>query len=241
MNESQSSPDKQQRDRWKQQAAEHAVTFVESGMVVGLGAGSTAVFAVRHIGRLLHEGTLTNIVGIPCSTVVEAEARQLNIPLATLDDHDRIDVTIDGADEVDPQLNLIKGGGGALLREKMVAQASRRELIVIDADKLSQTIGTKWPVPVEIVHFGWRATVRAMEALGAQVTVRQGKDGQPFTTDQGNMIIDCAFGPIANPAALAAAIAQRAGVVEHGLFLGLATDLISAGTDGVRHITGNTK
>ena len=218
----------------KQQAAERAVAFVQSGMVLGLGAGSTAVFALRRLGQLLAEGVLRDIVGVPCSLQVEAEARQAGIPLTSLDDHPALDLTIDGADEVDPQLNLIKGGGGALLREKIVAQATRREMIVVDEGKLSPHLGVRWAVPVEVVPFAWRAQARFLEGLGARVVQRQ-RGGEAYRTDQGNFILDCAFGPILDPAALAQQLAERAGIVEHGLFLGLATDLIVAGRDGVQH------
>jgi len=234
------SEDAAQRTRWKQHAAEHAVTFVESGMVVGLGAGSTAVFATRRIAQLLADGQLHSIVGVACSSEIEAEARQLDIPLATPNEQPVIDLTIDGADEVDPQLDLIKGGGGALLREKIVASASRREIIVVDDGKLSAALGTHWAVPVEVVTWGWRAQARYLESIGAQVTLRTRGDGTPFTTDHGNFILDCAWGPIADPARLAAQLANRAGVVEHGLFLGLATDLIVAGPNGIRHVARGT-
>lgn len=223
------------RDELKRAAAERAVELVEPGMVVGLGHGSTAIHAVRRIGALLAAGELREIVGVPCSAFIEAEARRLGIPLTTLDECAQIDLTIDGADEVDPRLNLIKGGGGAMLREKMVAQASRREAIIVDESKLSLALGTNFAVPVEVVCFGWGATARFLGDLGAAVTLRRAVDGAPFTTDQGNLVLDCAFGPIADPAALAAALDRRAGIVEHGLFLGLATDLIVAGVDGVRH------
>ena len=220
----------------KQQAGWYAVDFVESGMVVGLGHGSTAIFAVRCIAQLLQESQLREVLGVPCSRQVEAEARRLRIPLTTLDEHPAIDLTIDGADEVDPDLNLIKGGGGALLREKIVAQASRREIIVVDESKLSPALGTHWPVPVEVVPFGWRAHSAYLESLGAQPTLRLNTDGTPFETDQGNLILDCRFGPIPDPAQLAARLNERAGIVEHGLFLGLATDVIVGGAAGIRHI-----
>jgi ribose 5-phosphate isomerase A len=219
----------------KQQAGERAVEFVRSGMVVGLGHGSTAIFALRRIAALLRTGQLRDILGVPCSTEVEAEARELDIPLTTLDEHPVIDLTIDGADEVDPDLNLIKGGGGALLREKMVAQASRREIIVVDETKCSPTLGTQWPVPVEVVRFGWQAQLVFLEWLGAQPTLRRNDDGRPFATDQGNLIVDCDFGPIDAPADVAARLNERAGVVEHGLFLGLATDVLVADAEGVHH------
>jgi ribose 5-phosphate isomerase A len=143
----------------KRQAAEQAVAFIEAGMVVGLGEGSTAIFAIRHIAALIESGKLTGILGVPCSSRVEATARELGIPLTTLDDRPLVDLTIDGADEVDPALNVIKGGGGALLREKMVAQATRREIIVVDEGKLSDRLGTQWALPIEVVEFGWGATV----------------------------------------------------------------------------------
>jgi len=222
--------------QWKRQAAERAAALVESGMVVGLGHGSTAAFAVRRIAELLQSGQLTDILGVPCSLQVEAEARRLAIPLTDLDEHPTIDLTIDGADEVDPHLNLIKGGGGALLREKLVAQASRREVIVVDGSKLSPALGTHWPVPVEVVPFGWRTQVAYLESLGARPVLRRAADGSPFTTDQGNLILDCHVGPIADPAALARRMEGRAGIVAHGLFLGLATDVIVAAADGIRHL-----
>lgn len=220
----------------KRQAGEAAAELVVSGMVVGLGHGSTAVFALRRIAQRLREGQLRDVLGIPCSSQVEAEACRLGIPLTTLDEHPVVDLTIDGADEVDPHLNLIKGGGGALLREKMVAQASRREVIVVDESKLSPALGTHWPVPVEVVSFGWRAQVIYLEALGARLVLRQGGDSTPVRTDQGNMILDCHFGPIADPARLSAQLKQRAGIVEHGLFVGLATEVIVAGSQGIRRL-----
>jgi len=220
----------------KRKAGERAVDFVESSMVVGLGHGSTAVFALRRIAQLLREGQLREIVGVPCSRQVEAEARKLGFPLTTLDEHPVIDLTIDGADEVDPRLNVIKGGGGALLREKIVAQASRREIIVVDESKLSRALGTRWPVPVEVVPFGWRTQSAYLESLGAQPMRRLDEDGTPFKTDQGNFILDSNFGPISDPDQLAARLNERAGIVEHGLFLELATDVIVAGGEGVRHL-----
>ncbi|MBN1876788.1 MAG: ribose-5-phosphate isomerase RpiA [Anaerolineae bacterium] len=224
----------------KQQAGEYAVQFVESGMVLGLGHGSTAIFAIRRIAHLLREGRLKDIVCVPCSLHVEANAQQLDIPLTTLDQHPEIDLTIDGADEVDPHLDVIKGGGGALLREKIVAQASRREIIVIDNSKLSAALGTLWAVPIEVVTFGWHAQVAYLEALGAEVRVRQSKDGALFKTDQRNMILDCTFGAIPDPHRLAAQLDQRAGIVDHGLFLDLVTDVIVAGETGIQHLKRQT-
>ena len=225
----------------KQQAAERAVEFVESGMVVGLGHGSTTAFAVHRIAQLLRDGQLQDILGVPCSCQVEGEARRLGIPLTTLDEHPIVDLTIDSADEVDPNLNLIKGGGGALLREKIVAQASRREIIAVDESKLSPALGTRWSVPVEVVPFGWRSQAAYLESLGAQPLLRRNSDGTPFKTDQGNLILDCHFEPIGDPAELAARMSKRAGIVEHGLFLGLATDVIVATSQGIRHIKRDQK
>jgi ribose 5-phosphate isomerase A len=222
--------------REKQQAADRAVAYVQSGMVVGLGAGSTAVLATRRIGQLLRQGRLRDIVGVPCSSAIEAEARALGIPI-TLEPPGAVDLTIDGADEVDPELNLIKGGGGALLHEKLVAQASLREVIIVDESKLSPALGTHWALPVEVIPFGWQWQRRFLESLGARISVRQVSDGTPFRTDQGNLILDCAFGPIRQPSELAARLDARTGIVEHGLFLGLATEVIVAGADGVRHLT----
>ncbi|MBN1179892.1 MAG: ribose-5-phosphate isomerase RpiA [Anaerolineae bacterium] len=225
------------RSAWKQQAAERAVDFVRPGMVVGLGHGSTTVFALRRIAALIQSGGLSDVLGIPCSSAVEAEAQQLGIPLTTLEAHPTIDVTIDGADEATLDLDLIKGGGGALLREKIVAQASRREVIVADVSKLVPKLGTHWPVPVEVAPFGWRTQVAYVASLGGDAVLRRAGDGAPFRTDQGNYVLDCRFGTLDDPQALAARLGARAGIVEHGLFLGLATDLIVADAEGVRHYT----
>ena len=221
----------------KRRAAEQAAALVESGMVVGLGFGSTAVYAVRRIAVRLAEGELQDILGIPTTRSVEAEASALGIPLTTLEAHPRIDLTLDGADEVDPRLDVIKGGGGALLREKIVAQASRRLIIVVDERKLSSRLGSRAALPVEVLPFGWSSQVAYLESLGAEVTRRSVPDGSPFATDQGNWILDCQFGPLQDPAALAAGLQARAGILEHGLFLGLATEVMVAGAGGVRLLT----
>lgn len=220
----------------KQAAAEHAAQFVESGMVIGLGYGSTAIWAVRHIAERLRLGELRDIVGIPCALKTEIEARELGIPLGTLETHPVIDVTIDGADEVDPALDLIKGGGGALLREKIVAQASRREIIIVDASKMVPRLGTHWALPIEVIPFGYGSQIRFLESLGAEVQIRQKGEGVPFQTDQHNLILDCRFGPIPDAHALAEKIKHRTGIVEHGLFIGLATDVIIADANGIQHI-----
>jgi ribose 5-phosphate isomerase A len=220
----------------KRLAAQRAVDFVASGMVVGLGHGSTTIFALRRIAELLHEGALHDVLGVPTSKRVEQDARELGIPLTTLNEHPVIDLTIDGADEVDDDLNLIKGGGGALLREKIVAQASRREIIVVDQTKLSPRLGIQWSLPVEVIPFGWRSQAAYLESLGAEISLRRSGDGSPFHTDQGNLILDCDFGPISEPAELAARLDGRAGIVEHGLFLGLASDVIVGTGEGPRHL-----
>ncbi len=228
--------DAEVRTQYKQQAAERAVDFVEPGMLVGLGSGSTAVFAVRRLAELLYEGKLEHILGFATSKAVSKEAQKLGIPMMAEEMERAVDLTIDGADEVDPDLNLIKGGGGALLREKIVAQNSRRVVIVCDDSKLSPRLGTSRAVPVEVLSFGWRSQLRYIESLGARVAVRQSGSGSPFVTDSGNMILDCNFGPIASPAELAVSLSARAGIVEHGLFLSLATDVIISGREGVRHL-----
>ncbi len=223
-------------EAYKEAAAQKAVEFVESGMIVGLGFGSTAIYAVREIARKFSAGELDGILGVPTALSVEHEALKLGIPLTTLDDNPKVDLTIDGADEVDPQLDLIKGGGGALLREKIVAQASQREIIVVDESKLSDHLGTKFALPVEVNQFGWAPEAAYLETLGASVELRRTEDGDPYATDQGNWIIDAEFSSIRDPRALSDQLDRRAGVAAHGLFLGLATDLIIGGTDGVRHV-----
>jgi len=223
---------------YKRDAADRAVAdFVRSGMVVGLGTGSTAIFATRRIGALLADATLTDIVGVPTAIATGDEARRVGVPLLGDDVPWEIDVTIDGADEVDPELNLIKGGGGALLREKLVAQASAQEIIVVDESKRSPCLGTRFALPVEVVGFGLATTRRAIERLGARVEVRRGADGEAVITDQGNAILDCQFGPIAAADALASALAAHAGVVEHGLFLGITNVLVVSGAAGVEVIS----
>ena len=222
----------------KRQAAERAVTLIETGMVVGLGTGSTAVHATRAVGRLLQEGKLQNIVAIPTSDETAREAKSLHIPLVSFDTHPLIDITIDGADEADPNLDVIKGLGGALLREKIVAVVSKRFVIVADHTKRVTQLGSKAPVPVEVIPFAERPVADYLKSLGARVEKRMEEDGKrPFRTDENNIILDCYLGPIANPRQLAAAIRQQPGVVEHGLFLGLATDVILATPDGVEHLT----
>jgi ribose 5-phosphate isomerase A len=225
------------RDELKQAAGERAVEWIESGMVVGLGTGSTTVFAIRRLGELIGSGQLAEIVGIPTSRESEELATEVGIPLTTLADHPTIDLTIDGADEVDPAWNIIKGGGGALLREKVVAQASLREVIVVDDGKLVEQLGSTRALPVEVLQFAWKPEEEYLTDLGAEATVRRTATGDVFVTDEGNWIFDCTFSGIADPERLAAQLSRRAGVVEHGLFLGLATDLVVASAQGVEHRT----
>jgi ribose 5-phosphate isomerase A len=205
-------------------------------MAVGLGTGSTAIYAVRYIGELLRTGMLNDIVAFATSQVTWDEALRLNIPMLSEDLPRALDVTIDGADEVDPLLNLIKGGGGALLREKLVAQNTAREIIVVDESKLSPRLGTHHVLPVEVLPFGWRSAAGYLEGLGARYVVRHAADGEEYRTDQGNMILDCDFGPIASPAQLADQLNRRAGIVEHGLFVGLTHLVVVSGSSGIREM-----
>jgi len=221
---------------YKQQAAQRAVNYVKNDMVIGLGHGSTAHFALLEIAKRIREGRLKNIRVVPCSLEVERQAQQRGIPLTTLNEHPSLDLTIDGADEIDPHLNLIKGGGGALLREKIVAQASRREIIIADVSKLSPQLGTHRALPVEVIPFGLRPEIQFIESLGARVTLRKNADGTLFKTDQGNYILDCHFGPMKDPATIAHLLEKRAAVVEHGLFIGIASDVIMAGPDGIQNL-----
>jgi ribose 5-phosphate isomerase A len=224
--------------RLKRLAAEKAVELVTDGMVLGLGTGSTAALAVDAIGVRVAAGL--KVAGIPTSEVTAAQSLRLGIPLTDFGTHDVVDLTIDGADAVDlDDLTLIKGLGGALLREKIVAGASRRMAVIIDETKLQGTIGSRTPVPVETVRFGWQATERHLRGLGARPKLRLGKDALPFVTDGGNFILDCDFGPITEAAKLQAALKGLVGVVETGLFIGLATDVIIARADGIEIVRKN--
>ncbi|MEN6466061.1 MAG: ribose-5-phosphate isomerase RpiA [Syntrophaceae bacterium] len=222
----------------KELAASFAVDFVTSGMSVGLGSGSTALFALKRIARLLAAGELEDIRCVPSSAIIEQAALKLAIPLVSLEEYPALDITIDGADEVDHELNLIKGGGGALLREKILAQASRREMIVVHEAKLSPVLGSRKPVPVEVLPFGWKTQSDFLESLGAEVKLRSERPGV-FRTDQGNYILDCRFGPLTDRDGLVRELESRAGIIEHGIWTGLATDVIVAGRRGVRHLRRN--
>jgi ribose 5-phosphate isomerase A len=225
-------------DDLKQQAAEKAVEFIESGMIVGLGTGSTAGHAIRAIEARLRDGRLQAIFGVPTSRTTQRLAEASNIPLTTLAEHPIVDLTLDGADEIDPKLDLIKGLGGALLHEKIVAMASKQVIIMGDHTKHVGQLGSRAPVPVEVIAFAQGPATVYLESLGARVVQRMDaespeKERRPFTTDEGNIILDCYFGPIADPPSLAQAIRAQPGVVEHGLFLGIATMAITAAPAGI--------
>ncbi|KAK9735298.1 hypothetical protein RND81_04G197100 [Saponaria officinalis] len=226
------------QDQLKQLAAVKAVDSVKSGMVLGLGTGSTAAFAVARIGELLSTGQLTNIIGIPTSKRTQEQAASLGIPLSVLDDHPRIDLAIDGADEVDPDLNLVKGRGGALLREKMVEAASDKFIVVVDDTKLVDGLGgSKLAMPVEVVQFCWKYNLKRLQEifkeLGCEAKLRL-EGEKPYVTDNSNYIVDLYFPtPIKDAEAAGREISALEGVVEHGLFLGMATEVIIAGKTGV--------
>jgi ribose 5-phosphate isomerase A len=209
-------------------AARRAVDLVQGGMILGLGSGATARAAVREIGRRLADGRLSDITGIPTSNATRELAREVGIPLGDLSHYPWIDLTIDGADEVAPDGDLLKGLGGALLREKIVAAQSRRLVIAVEPAKLVQRLGERAPLPVEVVPFGWSTQLEFLRRLGAQPALRTGPGvDAPYRSDEGHYIIDARFpGGIDDPRAVAAALAGRAGVVETGLFLGMAPQVV---------------
>ncbi|MET1028876.1 MAG: ribose-5-phosphate isomerase RpiA [Dongiaceae bacterium] len=230
-----SAPADTDRDALKRAAAEAAVELVEDGMIVGLGTGSTAAFAVDALARRHRQGL--RFLGIPTSEQTGARAKEAGIPLTSFAAHRQIDLTIDGADEVERgTLNLIKGLGGALLREKIVAVASRRLAIIVDGAKLVDQLGTHAPVPVEVIAFGLEATQASLERLGASARLRLTPAGVPFVTDSGNRILDCSFGPIADPARLEERIGRVIGVVENGLFISRADPVFVADAAGVHRL-----
>ncbi|MET0640693.1 MAG: ribose-5-phosphate isomerase RpiA [Hyphomicrobium sp.] len=228
-------------DDWKRQAAEQALAYVEDGMKLGLGTGSTAAKFVELLGAKVRSGL--KIICVPTSEATRAQAAALSIPLTTLDDTPSLDLTIDGADEIDEELRLIKGGGGALLREKIVAVASDRLVIIADNSKRVDILG-KFPLPLEVVPFGLAATQNLIAKLAADsgcegdIRLRPGTNGKPFVTDNGNLILDCAFGAIDDPEALEDALKLVPGLVESGLFLGIADVGIIAGPKGVEVLSG---
>jgi ribose 5-phosphate isomerase A len=226
-------------DDWKRAAAAKALEYVEPGMKIGLGTGSTAAHFVDLLGAKVKAGL--DVVCVPTSEATAVQARALGIPLTTLDDEPVLDLTVDGADEIDGDLRLVKGGGGALLREKIVAVSSDRLIIIADASKRVKAMGA-FPIPVEVVRFGLGSTRQMIEALAGDIgcegaiTLRTGADGQPFITDSGNVILDCAFGPLGDPEMLDDVLRAIPGVVENGLFIGICDTAILAGPDGVEVI-----
>ncbi len=217
-------------DLEKAAAARASLRFVRDGMTLGLGTGSTAAHVVRFLGEQVRAGL--KIRGIPTSVHTGELAASLGIPLTTLDECQEIDVDIDGADEFDPQLNLIKGGGGALLREKIIASASRQVVIIADSSKQVAVLG-KFPLPVEVIPFAQPLMAKRIAALGATVKVRKDAKGNTFITDEGHHILDCSFGRIPDPPALARKLSDMPGVVEHGLFIGLARVVLCAKGENV--------
>ena len=212
-------------DQEKEAAARASLQFVKDGQVVGLGTGSTAAYFIKLLGEKVKNGL--QVRGIPTSDRSRELAESLGIPLTTLDECQEIAVTVDGADEVDPQLRLIKGGGGAMLREKIVASATKQLVIVADATKQVPVLG-KFPLPVEVIQFAQALVAKRITALGAQVSVRTNADGTPYVTDERNHILDCRFGQIADADTLARQLSEMPGVVEHGLFIGMASVVIFA-------------
>ncbi|CAL0311262.1 unnamed protein product [Lupinus luteus] len=228
------------QDDLKKLAADKAVDYVKSGMVLGLGTGSTAAFVVAKLGSLIASGHLTNIIGVPTSKRTEEQARSLGIPLSVLDDNPRLDLAIDGADEVDPNLDLVKGRGGALLREKMVEAASEKFVVVVDDTKLVSGLGgSGLAMPVEVVQFCWKYNLVRLGELfkeeGVDAKLRIDENGKPYVTDNSNFIVDLYFKtPIKDGFGAGKEISKLEGVVEHGLFLNMATSVIIAAKDGVQ-------
>lgn len=223
------------RDAQKRAAAERAVALIESGMRVGLGTGSTAWHVVDLLGARLRAGALQDVVGVPTSRATAEQARSLEIPLSSLDETTALDLAIDGTDEVDPALDLIKGLGGALLWEKIVARAAARFVIVADDSKEVTRLGTRAPLPVEVVQFGWRTHESTFESLGARAELRTDRAGKPFVTDGGHWIVDLHFADgIEDAGVVEMTLRSRAGIVETGLFLGMAESVMIATSDGVR-------
>jgi ribose 5-phosphate isomerase A len=222
--------DLKKADLEKEAVARASLRFVRDGNIVGLGTGSTAAYAVRFLGERVRAGL--KIRGIPTSVQTKELAASVGIPLTTLDEFQQIDVTIDGADEFDPLLHLIKGGGGALLREKIIASASRQVVIIADSSKQVAVLG-KFPLPVEVIPFAQLLVAKRIAALGAAVKLRQDAKGDPFVSDEGHHILDCGFGQIPDPPALARKLSDMPGVVEHGLFIDLASVVLMAKGENV--------
>jgi ribose 5-phosphate isomerase A len=220
-----------EKEELKKLAGEKAVDHIEDGMIIGLGTGSTIEYALRKIGKLCREGL--DIKGIPTSIHTKRIASEEKIPLTTLDENPVIDLTIDGADEVDSNLNLIKGGGGALTREKIIAFNSKKVIIVIDDSKIVKCLGIDFALPVEVVKFGWTSTKKTLEEFDCQVELRKVMGDEPFITDNSNYILDCEFERIEEPAQMEIDINSIPGVVENGLFIGLVDEVIVGGKQGI--------
>ena len=214
----------------KQAAAERAVDFIQDGMTLGLGTGSTVQYALEKLAGRVKEGM--KIIGVPTSKKTEISAQALGIPLASLEEIEAIDLTIDGADEIDPQFCMIKGGGGALLREKIIASITKTEIIVVGRDKLVEVLGKDFLLPVEVLSFGWKITIAQIEKMGCSAHLRKHENDDPVISDNGNYIVDCNFGGIPNPAELEGKIDRIPGVLEIGLFVGLAQKLIIGEDNG---------
>ncbi len=220
-------------DELKRKAAEKSVEYVKSGMVLGLGTGSTVHFILLRLAELIKAGALTNIVGIPTSEDTERKSRELGIPISTLDEYPQIDLVLDGADEVDVNLNLIKGGGGAMLREKIIAQAGKEFIVVVDQGKLSESLFTKFDLPVEVIKMALRSEENFLNSIGGRPKLRI-VNNNTFITDEGNIILDTKFEPNQDLATLNAMLNERAGIVGHGLFLNSTETVVVGGVENVK-------
>ena len=219
------------KEELKKLAGEKAVDYIDDEMIVGLGTGSTVEYTLKKLGKLVRSGL--KIKGIPTSVHTKRMAVKQEIPLTTLEENPVIDITIDGADEVDSDLNLIKGGGGALAREKIIAFNSKRVIIVIDDSKIVKALGIDFPLPVEVLKFGWTSTQKTLEELGCNVDLRKIMGNEPYITDNSNYILDCEFERIEDPEQLEIDINNIPGVVENGLFIGLVDEVIVGGKQGI--------
>lgn len=224
------------QDNLKRKAAEKAVEFIKSDMVLGLGTGSTFNFVLEILSEKVKSGEIKDVIGISTSTQTLELARKLNFPIGKFSDHPKIDLTIDGADEVDEKLNVIKGGGGALLHEKIIAQASKKVIIVVDQSKVSKYLGEKWAVPIEVIQKASVSESEYLKSIGASVELRKTENNN-FITDEGNYILDADFGVIKNPKKLAKKLNKRAGIVEHGLFVNMVDHVIVASDKDIQILT----